>query len=274
LIQTSLKKTIDDFAETSGLTLLPDELKIVRSALGDFGDRASFRNLASLRKNVNDNLFFNPGVGTEASKQLTKVREILDAMLDGDNIIDSISLSGRVTPADKTILKQAADQRWDAIKKYKEGITRFEKLQDTGIIKSINGLKGESPRAIADQFFSKVIRPDSPERLTSLFKAIDNPEEIRSALASRYLDDALDSAKRGLDNAEEFNGVAFKRQIDKLKGTGKVLFGGDWEQVKRLSSQIGKSKVTGLDSRTINRVSKAGGDENITQSLRNILDAQ
>jgi hypothetical protein len=81
--------------ETSGLTLLPDELKIVRSALGDFGDRASFRNLASLRKNVNDNLFFNPGVGTEASKQLTKVREILDAMLDGDNIIDSISLSGR-----------------------------------------------------------------------------------------------------------------------------------------------------------------------------------
>jgi hypothetical protein len=269
-----LKKTIDDFAETSGLTLLPDELKIVRSALGDFGDRASFRNLASLRKNVNDNLFFNPGVGTEASKQLTKVREILDAMLDGDNIIDSISLSGRVTPADKTILKKAADQRWDAIKKYKEGITRFEKLQDTGIIKSINGLKGESPRAIADQFFTKVIRPDSPERLTSLFKAIDNPEEIRSALASRYLDDALDSAKRGLDNAEEFNGVAFKRQIDKLKGTGKVLFGGDWEQVKRLSNQIGKSKVTGLDSRTINRVSKAGGDENITQSLRNILDAQ
>jgi hypothetical protein len=82
-------------------------------------------------------LFFNPGVGTEASKQLTKVREILDAMLDGDNIIDSISLSGRVTPAEKTILKQAANQRWDAIKKYKEGITRFEKLQDTGIIKSI-----------------------------------------------------------------------------------------------------------------------------------------
>jgi hypothetical protein len=275
LFDTSvLKSTIDDFAEKSGLTLLPDELKIVRSALGDFGDRASFRNLASLRKNVNDNLFFNPGVGTEASKQLTKVREILDAMLDGDNIIDSISLSGRVTPAEKTILKQAADQRWDAIKKYKEGITRFEKLQDTGIIKSINGLKGESPRAIADQFFTKVIRPDSPERLTSLFKAIDNPEEIRSALASRYLDDALDSAKRGLDNAEEFNGVAFKRQIDKLKGTGKVLFGGDWEQVKRLSNQIGKSKVTGLDSRTINRVSKAGGDENITQSLRNILDAQ
>jgi hypothetical protein len=275
LFDTSvLKSTIDDFAEKSGLTLLPDELKIVRSALGDFGDRASFRNLASLRKNVNDNLFFNPGVGTEASKQLTKVREILDAMLDGDNIIDSISLSGRVTPAEKTILKQAADQRWDAIKKYKEGVLRFEKLQDTGIIKSINGLKGESPRAIADQFFSKVIRPDSPERLTSLFKAIDNPEEIRSALASRYLDDALDSAKRGLDNAEEFNGVAFKRQIDKLKGTGKVLFGDDWEQVKRLSSQIGKSKVKGLDSQTINRVSRAGGDENITQSLRNILDAQ
>jgi hypothetical protein len=64
LFDTSvLKSTIDDFAEKSGLTLLPDELKIVRSALGDFGDRASFRNLASLRKNVNDNLFFNPGVG-------------------------------------------------------------------------------------------------------------------------------------------------------------------------------------------------------------------
>jgi hypothetical protein len=102
-------------------------------------------------------------------------------------------------------------------------------LKSCRILGSLNqstALKGESPRAIADQFFSKVIRPDSPERLTSLFKAIDNPEEIRSALASRYLDDALDSAKRGLDNAEEFNGVAFKRQIDKLKGTGKVLFGG------------------------------------------------
>jgi uncharacterized membrane protein YjjP (DUF1212 family) len=45
-------------------------------------------------------------------------------------------------------------------------------------------------------------------------------------------------------------------------------------KLKRLSNQIGKSKVTGLDSQTINRVSKAGGDENITQSLRNILDAQ
>ena len=265
-----LKSTINEFLETSGPTLLPDELKIVRSALGDFGDMASFRNLATLRKTVNDNLFFNPVLKTDARKQLTKVREILDAMLDGDNIIDSI----RLTPENKNILKEAANQRWNAIKKYKEGITRFEKLQDAGIIKSINGLKGENPRAIADQFFTNIIRPDSPQRLKFLFNAIDNPEEIRSALASRYLDDALDSAKRGLDNAEEFNGLAFKREIDKLKGTGKVLFGGDWEQVKRLSKQIGRSKVKGLDLRRINRVSNAGGDENITQSLRNILDAQ
>jgi DNA-binding transcriptional regulator YdaS (Cro superfamily) len=83
----------------------------------------------------------------------------------------------------------------DAIKKYKRVSSPLRSCSHTGIIKSIQGLKGVSPSAIADQFFTKIIRPDSPERLKSLFKAIDNPEEIRSALASRYLDDAFRFSK-------------------------------------------------------------------------------
>jgi hypothetical protein len=269
-----LNATINDFISESGITLLADELKIVKSALRDFGGNASFRNLASLRKSVNDNLFFNPKLATKAAQQLNIVRDQLDIMLSGDDIIKSISPSSLASTETKAALKEAAIQRKFSMDLFKKGIKPFEELQSNGIIKSIQGLKGVSPSAIADQFFTKIIKTDSPERLKSLLKAIDNPEEIRSALASRYIDDAFGAAKRTQDDAVSFNGIAFKGHIDKLKGTGKVLFGDDWDQVKRLANQIGRSKVRGLDSQTINRVSRAGGDENITQSLRNILDAQ
>ena len=95
--------------------------------------------------------------------------------------------------------------------------------------------------ANVDQFFNKVIRPNSPERLKGVLNAVENPDMVRSQLARAYLDDAMQRTGVDLMDPTQFNGLRFKSQIDRLGSTGKELFGDNWGEVQKLANAIAQA---------------------------------
>lgn len=271
---TGLNRVLSSYLEDAGnIELLdPSVQTVLRTVRGYKDNKASFRNLARLRKEVNDNRLFNPGISTEGGKQLDTLNGILNNMLDEEDILTR--MRANITQAERQTLASAAKQRKFAIDAYREGIQRFEKLSRLGVIRSINDLKGEEPRVIADRFFSRVVKPDEPERLEAVLGAVDDADALRSSLARSYLDDALSNAGRDLNDPESFSGTAFYNHIKKLKDTGKVLFGKDWGRVQSLARALRQSSIKGIDMDTIMKVSAEAEGKPIASALQDVLDAQ
>ena len=273
----NLMSKFKEYEENFGRTLLEGPVGTAFDALKGFQKnqqgKASFQNLVNLRKNVNDELMF--GSSTAGTKQLDEIKGALDTMLNDKTILDGVT---GLNKTDKLLLQQAAKRRLTQQNMYKDGIKRFEELSNIGVIKSINGLKAfgdASPREISDKFFKKIVQNDSPQRLTAVLKATDNPDELLSNLSRSFLDDALETAGRDPINPEKFNGKKFAKKIKDLKTTGKVLFGEDWNKIQRLANSINQADIMGkLSMDDIARVRAAGGDKNIVEAMEDVLQAQ
>tara|TARA_R110002124_G_scaffold286413_1_gene467265 strand:- start:40 stop:3090 length:3051 start_codon:yes stop_codon:yes gene_type:complete len=274
-----LMNKFDDMIEDHGTSLLEGPVGLAYNALKEFGakseGRASFRNLVSLRKHVNDSLMF--GAGTQGTRQLNSIKGLLDNMLDSDDILQSISFTGRLTPDEVKILAGAADLRKTANDNYRKGISRFEDLSNIGVIRSIQDLKAfgdATPRAISDRFFTKVVQPDSPERLQAVLNAVDNPNELMDELGGRFFSMALSDSKFNSINPEAFNGKSFANNIMKLGTTGPKLFGKQWSEVKKLAKVMEQTSIkSSLSFDDVQRVIDAGGSQNLVNSLENVVKA-
>jgi len=273
----NLMSKFKEYEENFGRALLEGPVGTAFDALKGFQKnqqgKASFKNLVNLRKNVNDELMF--GSSTAGTKQLDEIKGALDTMLNDATILDGVT---GLNKTDKGLLVSAAKRRLTQQNMYKDGIKRFEELSNIGVIKSINGLKAfgdASPREISDKFFKKVIQNDSPQRLTAVLKATDNPDELLSNLSRSFLDDALETAGRDPINPENFNGKTFAKKIKDLKTTGKVLFGEDWNKIQKLANSINQADISGkLSMDDIARVRTAGGDKNIVEAMEDVVQAQ
>ncbi|MEL0015718.1 MAG: hypothetical protein VW715_10930 [Rhodospirillales bacterium] len=241
---------------------------------------ASFKEMANLRKSINDSLYFGGNVSTKARPILENIRGQIDTMMDGTNILDDIRVNTvGLTADEKQIIKAAADQRNFAIKEFRKGMSRFDDLSKFGIIRSVRDLQafdGYEPRAVADRFFDKAIKNNSPERLNAVLGAVDNPNELQDMFARRFLDDILENAGRDPINPSSFNGKTFEKAINKLGTTGPALFGKEWGQVKKLAREIGKANAKDTISvDDIRRVTEAAGSEtSIVRSMQDMLAAQ
>jgi hypothetical protein len=247
--------------------------------LAQDGNKMSFSDMATLRKGINDTLYFGGPISTKAAGVLDGMRTQIDDMMDGVNILDDIRVgAGQLTPDEQDILQAAAKQRNFAIQDYRKGMQRFEKLSDFGIIRNVKDLKeadGYGPKAIADQFFRRIVRDDSPDRIKAVLEVAEKPNELRDMLARRYIDDALETAGRDPLNPEAFNGKSFANRIKKLKSSGPELFGNEWGEIQRLAKVIGRS--SGKKNLTLEQIERVADDElggSIAAKMRNIKAAQ
>jgi len=268
----------DDMIEDHGTSLLEGPVGLAYNSLKeltDAGGKASFRNLVSLRKHVNDSLMF--GAGTQGTKQLNSIKGLLDNMLDSDDILARIVPTEDLTKVDIDILAAAAKLRKTANDDYRKGISRFEDLSNIGVIRSIQDLKAfgdVTPRAISDRFFTKVVKPDSPERLQAVLDAVDNPNELMDELASRYFSQALKDSNFNSINPEAFNGKSFAKSIMAIGTTGPKLFGRKWGEVKKLAKVMEQTSIKStLSLDDVQRVIDAGGPDNLVISLQKAVQA-
>ena len=265
----TLQANMDDLLERAGSTnqLDPTVLKI-KNTLDDFKGRASFENLSILRKSINDDMFFNGTPSRTVMDQLNVFRTVIDEQMDALNIS---TLRG--VPRPKTFAK-AAKKRTDAMDSYRSGIERFERVSDLRIIDNFRKAQRE-PGLFSDGLARKIVQNDSPERLNYLLRAVDNPEEVRAGLARQYLDDAMTKSGRDLNDPTQFNGKAFYEQIKALKGTGKVLFKNNWDEVQKLSRGLRYTKLDNtLDDATLKSIISQQPGDNLVSSLQRLSLAQ
>jgi len=247
---------------------------------GTSGGGATFNEMAILRKQINDSLYFGGSVTTKGRNILDKVRKQIDEMMDGDNIIDDIRINTTgLFAEDKILLKEAAAQRKFAMKNYREFRQKYDKLADLSIIRSVDNLQdfeGYGAREIADKFYDKVIKANSPARLQSVLDASDNPNALNDMFARRYLEDGLDFAGRNDVDPTKFDGRKFYNHVKKLGDTGRVLFGDEWGQVQRVAKDIsGAHTRKGISIEDVqNATDAAGGESSIVLSMQNMLAKQ
>jgi len=241
---------------------------------------ATFNEMAILRKQINDSLYFGGNVTTKGRNILDKVRNQIDTMMDADTILDDIRINtAGLLPEEKTLLKEAAAQRKFAMNNYREFRQKYDKLADLSIIRSVDNLQdfeGYGAREIADKFYDKVIKPDSPTRLQSVLDASDNPNALNDMFARRYLEDGLEIAGRSDVDPTKFDGRKFYNHVKKLGDTGRVLFGDEWGQVQKIAKEIsGAHTRKGISIEDVhNATDAAGGESSIVQAMKNMLVKQ
>jgi len=232
------------------------------------GGKASFEQIANQRKLINDAIFDNE-LGSATTGQLFKIRDAFDDTLSSVNLR---SIKG-LRRGQNQQLNAIAKQRETAFATYRDGMKVFDDLQRFGVIRNLKAAS-KDPRFNVDQFFNKVIRPNSPERLKGVFAAVDDAEMVRSRLARAYLDDAMQRTGVDLMDPTQFNGLRFKSQIDRLGTTGKELFGDNWGEIQKLSNAIAQSGPTRISKDAVDRIVALNTDQPLTKSLDDLLRAK
>ena len=265
----TLNAKMDRLLEQAGSTSLldPTVLKI-KNTLDDLKGKASFENLSLLRKSINDDMFFNGNPSRTVMDQLDIFRTIIDDQMDGLSVS---AIKGIPKPK---LFGKIATKRKKIMDNYRNTIQRYENVSKLRILDNFRQA-AKQPEMFSDGLASKIVKSDSPERLNYLLKAVDNPEEVRAGLARQYLDDAMSKAGRDLDDPTAFNGQAFYQEIKDLKGTGKVLFKDNWDQVEKLSKGLRYAKLSNtLDDATLKNIISQQPGDNLVSSLQRLSLAQ
>lgn len=271
--ESAIKGVINDIIEGGAGTrrLLDPNVDKVIKGIEDLGEAASFGNISAQRKYINDILFSDGGevgLSTLGRKNLFKIREALDNALSADQLLRVKGLA----PGQNKQLAKIGRLRKEAIDNYRDGLKRFDELERFGVLKDIRDAT-KNPNLYADQFFNKIVKPDSPERLKATLKAVDNPEELRQALARSYADNALFKTGIDLDNPAKFSGIRFYNEIEKLGSTGKVLFGNEWPAVRQLAKTIAKISPDDMPAEAIESIMRQNLDRGIVDSMRELSEA-
>jgi hypothetical protein len=271
IIPTSgVKGTTEQLESAIGsLRMLDDDVRKTIMGIRSLDEYASFEQMANQRKFINDLIFSGRELTRTQTDQLFKLRDAFDSALDSVNLNQIKGLA----PGQNSQLRAIANQRERAINQYRDGMKRFEDVEKFGVVRSIKAAS-KDPRFNADQFFQKVIRKNSPERLKAVLNAVDDKEYVRSALAKSYLDDALSRTSIDLMNPNQFNGVAFRNQINALGTTGKELFGNQWGQVKKLADTIAQVGPARMPQEAVDNIIKIGADKPIMDSVKKLAEAR
>ena len=271
--ESAIKGTINDIIEGGAGTrrLLDPNVDRVIRGLEDLGEAATFGNISAQRKLINDIIFSDggkDGLSSLGRDQLFKIRTALDNALDADQLIRVKGLA----PGQNKQLAKIGRLRKEAINNYREGLKRFDELERFGVLKDVRDAT-TNPQLYADQFFNKIVRPNSPERLKATLKATDNPDELRQALARSYADNALLKTGIDLNNPSKFSGIRFYNEIEKLGSTGKVLFGSEWPAVRQLAKTVAKITPDDMPAEAVESIMRQNLDKGIVDAMSELSEA-
>jgi len=249
----------------------------------------TFNGLKELRKNINDTLM-DPNLGikdTTPRRLLKELKDDVDRMMDPSSYGSSgnLKLTGVGGPKNATKVKDAMKLLQNARASYRTEIKLFGRLETLGIIKNL-GDSGANVKLTAGNLFDRIT--DSPRRIAAVLDSTEGAtlsgrvapisqigrEELRQTLAKSYLDDALLSANKDFGDPTKFNGVQFYGKIKKLGKSGKLLFGGQWDEVQSLAKSLAYNGVKKMDDATLQKVVSQNPNDSIVSTLKNVKDAQ
>ena len=263
--------------------------KVKALKVGEDTYKATFTQLSSQRKIINDTLYYGTAdLSSEGRKQLGNLLDEFDTLLSADHLAASAKGVGGLeniiknNPQIKNQLKEIGKLRDKAAGFYKDGKKPFDDLEKFGVIRDMRQSYNTNGKFNTDKFFDKIIKSNSPQRLNSVLNSMTKmekgklvvdktaQEQLRSQLAKSYLNDALGKTNLDLFNPKMFNGKAFRNHINNLGTTGKVLFGKQWNEVQKLADTIGQVSLTNIDDAALRNIVKANANKGITDALKDV----
>lgn len=276
----SIKSKIDSIEDALGGAIGTFGENTARAAeyIRGLPENASFRQIAEARKMMNDALF------REASSQARRdfadefyaLRSMLDEATTGKELSDIASM--KMSPKQRQVFEEASRQRTDAMNFYRNTMKAWEDVEQFGVVRDLRQMMARDGKFDVDQLTNRIVRPDSPERLKTIYTALgDGAEPFRAALARDYLEKAM--TKTGISEFGDFtkgtfSGRAFASQINKLGTTGKELFGESWDEVKRLSEALEMAGPDKLNRDAIAKIVATNSEAAPVDILRQLVDAK
>ena len=253
-----------------GSETLTGQLEIL-NYMGKIGDRSSFAKLYTARKYLLDmkmNYGKEQGIYNTANKFIDEIDDILSRKnLEGLEFTKFRGLEAGARPRKK--LLEAADQLKEKRKLFALGMKKFDALEHSSIMKDIANTVRNNKPVDASRMQSSILKPNAPERLTSLKKVLDDQadrmnktsragtpkvesqyEFLRSKMAGEWLKENIDNAVMA-KNANEFSGKAFAKAYRKLGTTADELFGPKAAEVKKLVEQMDALSLKSVDESVI-----------------------
>lgn len=257
----NLYATLDDMQEEVGTQAGRIELNIkgepigsrmrqeyvyAANALRDLDGAATFGQVASIRKGISDALF-DPNLRYTTGRDLEPLKAALDDVLDSTTI-DLVEGVGN--QSQRAMMKEVSKARDRAMAHYREGLPRFEDLRKFDVIREIRETARTGGMYNVDQFYSSIVKTDSPELLKSVLRAVDDPEIVRSKLSQHFINRTLE--KSGIEKgvAENFIGSKLYDEIVNLGSTGPILFGKNFKQIEKLAKSLSDNGIKKMSSST------------------------
>ena len=276
----AIKSKIDSIEDALGgnIGTFGDNTARAAEYIRGLPENASFRQIAEGRKMINDALFREASTQAQRdfSDEFYALRSMLDEATAGRELSDIAAM--KMTPRQRQAFEEAAAKREEAMTFYKETMKKWEDVEQFGIVRDLRQMMKRDGKFDVDQLTNKLVRPDSPERLRTIYTALgDGAEPFRAALARDYLEKAM--AKTGVSEFGDFtkgtfSGRAFSSQISKLGTTGKELFGESWDEVKRLSEAIEMAGPDKLNRDLVAKIVATNSEAAPIDVLRQLVDAK
>ena len=246
----------------------------------------SFNGMKNLRKNIQDTLM-DPRLSTgdtTARRYLADVRDKIDDMMYG-RVKMSFAGTG---PGGASIMKSAMKKLENARASYNKEIGLYQGLEKLNILRNV-GEAGRDVKLVVGRYFDDIVK--TPRRVNAVLKAserkltdpdtgktlktaAEQKEEVRQALAQKYIDEALTAAKKDFADPDKFNGVLFNSKISSLGKSGKAIFGDDWNQVQNIARSLAYGGIKRIDDDILERVVSQNPSDDIVTTLKSIKDAQ
>jgi len=230
----------------------------------------SFNGMKNLRKNIQDTLM-DPRLSTgdtTARRYLADVRDKIDDMMYG-RVKMSFAGTG---PGGASIMKSAMKKLENARASYNKEIGLYQTLERLNILRNV-GEAGRDVKLVVGRYFDDIVK--TPRRVNAVLDAAkEGREEVRQALAQKYIDEALTAAKKDFADPDKFNGVLFNSKISSLGKSGKAIFGDDWNQVQNIARSLAYGGIKRIDDDILERVVSQNPSDDIVTTLKSIKDAQ
>ena len=275
----AFKTRFDDVIETEYAgagKVAPEEFIAIGQQIDDLSKAGSkegftsFNGMKNLRKNIQDTLM-DPRLSlgdTTPRRLLSDIRDRIDDMMYGKTPIKFEGIGAGNAPKMKKAMKQLENARAS----YAKEIGLYSQLEKLNILRNV-GEAGKDVKLVVGRFFDDIIR--SPNRIDAVLNASKGQsDEVRKALAQRYIDDALLAANKDFADPTQFNGVKFYSKIQSLGKSGKKLFGDDWDKVQNISRSLAYGGIKKIDDSVLQRIVAQNPSDEIVNTLKSVRDAQ
>ena len=295
---TSIRDMANDILKVKRKTPANADFLPIAKVLQEYGKRGklSFNELLDLRRDINvlkqmNHSVIEEGAEQGATKAITQaaykhidnVIAKIDELMTPSNVEDLIRNFETDTGIAATLkpgIVQRLNNKLIAHRDLVRNTNRvFTQMESAAALKNFrtSGITGSDVNA--DYLINNLVKDGQPSRLRKAIDAVaegdisgfGNAEQFRELLAGQWLRNAMTEANIGSEAVGKFNGLLFKKKIEKLGKTADVLFGNNAGKIKELSDKIAKTNFNDLTSESIKDIWQQ--EKGIIRTLNDVLSA-